>query len=46
MTRKHGSFLWLAAVLFAAGSAWGLADSPDQDPPIGLDFEDGMAGQQ
>jgi hypothetical protein len=41
-----GAVLWVAAGLFVATAAFGLADSPDTDPPIGLDFADGTAGQQ
>jgi len=46
MKWKYSSLLWVVAALFAAGSAWGLADSPSGEPPFGLDFADGTSGQQ
>jgi len=43
MSRK----LWVAAVVFAGLAAFGFgADSPDGEPPFGLDFPEGRSGQQ
>ncbi len=46
MNLKKRWVAWVAAMVFAAGSAWALSDSPSGSPPFGLDFADGTSGQQ
>ncbi len=45
---KH-SKIWIAGVaallVGVASTAWGSFDSPDGDPPFGIDFADGRSGQ-
>jgi hypothetical protein len=42
--------LWIfglsALLVGVASTAWGAFDSPDGEPPFGIDFEDGRSGQQ
>src|SRR5262245_14190870 len=45
MRHKIGAVAALVLAFSVASAAWGSFDSPDGEPPFGVDFADGRSGQ-